>query len=78
MQGVHVSVLRGGVRAELVGAFANVGSTGYLSLMPFVGIAGKYGFLDVGTLFDLVSAPAPTAGGGAPNWGVRVRMGVHF
>jgi hypothetical protein len=74
----HVSVFRGGVRTEVVGAFANTGSAGYLSVMPFVGIGGAYGFLDLGALFDLVNAPPPSSGDASPNWGLRVRGGLHF
>lgn len=73
----HASVFRVGARAEVVGGFANATSEGFFSIMPFVGIGGEYGFLDVGALFDLVNTPEPTPGSG-PNWGLRVRGGLHF
>jgi hypothetical protein len=73
----HASVFRAGARAEVVGAFSKETSVGYFSVMPFVGIGGKYGFLDVGALFDLANPPGPSEGNG-PNWGLRVRGGLHF
>jgi hypothetical protein len=73
----HASVFRAGARAEVVGAFSKETSVGYFSVMPFVGIRGEYGFLDVGALFDLANAPGSSEGNG-PNWGLRVRGGLHF
>jgi hypothetical protein len=74
----HASFFRAGARAEVVGAFANARSLGYFSIMPFVGIDGPSGFLDVGALFDLFNSPEPSSGNASPNWGLRMRGGFHF
>ena len=75
---VHVSLFRAGVRGELAGELGSADTRGYLSLMPFAGITGKAGFLDVGALFDLINPQPYNAGNFAPNWGLRVRGGLRF
>jgi hypothetical protein len=74
----HASFFRTGARAEVVGAFARTTSAGYFSVMPFVGINGQYGFFNVGPMFDFFNAAEPSSGNASPNWGLRLRGGLHF
>ncbi len=82
--GVHAGLFRGGVRAELVGlvGLVNTGapgnSVGAFSVMPFAGIGGAAGFVDLGALVNLVDPISFDLSGAQPSWGLRLRGGVHF
>jgi hypothetical protein len=77
--GAHMSLFRAGARAEVVAVAGSGNPFAYVTVMPFAGIGGKYGFVDVGALFNLTDPLGYTSSeSSGPNWALRVRGGLRF